>query len=252
MHLRHIFVSGASVNDSMPTAIKNVPSTVAVIPDGNRRWARKHNRSILSGYRLGVKKFLQFGEWCREYGIRNVTVWAFSTENVQRPDKEIDTLFRIYEKAARSKKVLSKLRENQVRFNVVGDLSFLPANLRKALIRVQEQTKNYKDWVVNILINYGGREDIVYAVKEYAKEVIGNGGSQISDDAFKRYLLSNSVPDIDLVIRTSKEERLSGLLPWQTGYSELYFSNKLWPDFDKKDLEKALLAYSRRQRRFGH
>ncbi|MDE1762077.1 MAG: di-trans,poly-cis-decaprenylcistransferase [Candidatus Micrarchaeota archaeon] len=232
--------------------IKNVPKAIALIPDGNRRWAQGHKLSILSGYQLGVNKFIDFSEWCRDYGVRNITVWAFSTENFKRPRHEVETLFGIYKKAANDPKLLARLHKNRTRFNVVGDKSMLPKDLRESLGRIEKQTSGYKDRVINMLIGYGGKEDILHAAKEYARSVIKVGKVfTLTDESFKQYLRSYAVPEIDFVIRTSNEERVSGFLPWQISYSELYFTNKLWPDFSKQDLRKALSEYSRRSRRFG-
>ena len=232
--------------------IKKVPKTIALIPDGNRRWASSHKLSVLSGYQLGVQKFIDFSEWCRDYGVKNITVWAFSTENFKRPKHEINALFKIYKRAANDPKLLRGLHKNQTRFNVVGDKENLPKDLRMALEKIEDQTKGYKDRVINMLIGYGGKEDILHAVKEYAKAVIKIGKVfTLTDEGFKHYLRSYAVPEIDFVIRTSKEERISGFLPWQIGYSELYFADKLWPDFSKQDLKKALEEYGKRSRRFG-
>ncbi|MGI0141954.1 MAG: polyprenyl diphosphate synthase [Candidatus Micrarchaeales archaeon] len=231
---------------------KKVPKTIALIPDGNRRWASGHRLSILNGYALGVTKFIDFSEWCLDYGVKNISVWAFSTENFNRPKHEVDALFKIYKKAATDKKLIARLHKNKTRFNVIGDKSLLPKDLTIALENIESQTKNYKERAINMLIGYGGKEDILHAVKEYAKSVIKIGKVfTLTDETFKKYLRSYAIPDIDFVIRTSKEERISGFLPWQISYSELYFADKLWPDFSRKDLSKAIAEYSKRTRRFG-
>lgn len=232
--------------------VRKVPKTIALIPDGNRRWASSHKISVLSGYQLGVQKFIDFSEWCLEYGVKNITVWAFSTENFRRPKREINALFKIYKKAAADPKILARLHENKTRFNVIGDKTLLPRDLRASLENVERQTRHYKDRVINMLIGYGGKEDILHAVKGYAKSVIKIGKVlTLTDATFKKYLRSYAIPDIDFVIRTSDEERISGFLPWQISYSELYFANKLWPDFSRGDLKRAISEYSKRSRRFG-
>ena len=230
----------------------NVPKTIALIPDGNRRWASGNKLSVLSGYQLGVKKFIDFSEWCLDYGVRNITVWAFSTENFNRPKHEVNALFKIYKKAATDPKIIARLHKNKTRFNVIGDRSMLPKDLLVPLEKIEKQTEHYSDRVINMLIGYGGKEDILHAVREYAQSVLRIGKVfTLTDETFKKYLRSYAIPDIDFVIRTSNEERTSGFLPWQIGYSELYFADKLWPDFSRSDLKRAIVEYGKRNRRFG-
>jgi len=230
--------------------IRNVPKVIAIIPDGNRRWAGRHSFSVFNGYRTGVRKFIDFADWCKEYGVKNITVWGFSTENFDRSAHERKALFKLYKKVATDKEVIDRLCKNKTRFKVIGNTWLLPKDLLFALRAVEERTKHYKDRVINMLIAYGGADDILYGVREMAKLIARNGG-RINESTLRAHLLSNSVPDLDLVIRTSGEERLSGFMPLQSSYAELYFSDKLWPDFTKKDLRKALLDYSKRKRRFG-
>ncbi len=228
---------------------KQVPKTLALIPDGNRRWARSHKLSILNGYDIGIKKFISFSEWCMQYGINNIAVWAFSTENFKRDRTESNTLFNLYSKVANDRDIIERLHRNKTRFRVIGNKKMLPSDLRKSLGRLEAETRRYKDRVINMLIGYGGRDDIVHAVRNAVRNV--KNAAAVSESTIEKYLLSNAVPEIDLVIRTSGEKRLSGFMPWQTEYSELYFSKKLWPEFTKRDLQGALADYSRRQRRFG-
>ena len=232
--------------------IDKVPNSIALIPDGNRRWAKKNSFSLFAGYGQGIKKFIDFSNWCVEYGVKNVVVWGFSTENFNRPKAETKALFKLYTHAAADKKILAMLEKNKTRCRIIGDKSKLPKELKALLNTMEKRTAMYKDRVMTILLGYGGREDLMHAAKRYAKSVLNAGKLiKIDEKSFAHYLRSFAVPDIDFVIRTSNEERVSGLLPWQISYSELYFSNKLWPDFTKKDLEKALKAYSERHRRFG-
>ena len=227
--------------------VLNTPRTLALIPDGNRRWARAHMLSMLKGYDVGVKKFISFSEWCRSYGINNIIVWAFSTENFERNKKEINTLFSIYQHVANDKTIIERLHRNRTRFNIIGNLGMLPTGLRRSLEKVEERTKGYSERVINMLIGYGGREDILCAVNS----VQSARGREVNESDFGKRLMSKSIPDIDFIIRTSGERRLSGFMPWQSNYAELYFSDKLWPDFTKHDLHNALADYNRRQRRFG-
>ena len=228
--------------------ITNVPRTLAIIPDGNRRWSRSHKLSILSGYSQGVSKFIEFSEWCAGYGINSISVWALSTENFKRNSKEVDALFRIYKRVALDRNVIDRLHSNKTRLNIVGNKKLLPKDLRDSLHRVELETKKYSDKVINMLIGYGGRDDLMSAARSIAKKFPkGN----VTEEEFGNFLISRSIPEIDFVIRTSGEKRLSGFMPWQAGYAELYFSKKLWPDFTRNDLHAALVDYSNRQRRFG-
>ncbi|MDE1874419.1 MAG: di-trans,poly-cis-decaprenylcistransferase [Candidatus Micrarchaeota archaeon] len=231
--------------------ISKAPTALALIPDGNRRWAKSQGLRFFNGYKMGVEKFIDFADWCRDYGVNNITVWAFSTENFVRPSSEREALFGIYKKVAADREILDRLHENKTRFNVVGDIAMLPKDLAKALKKVEVETGAYKDRVINMLIAYGGKDDILHAAQMLVKDAVSNGIRNVNETLFRSYMISRSIPDIDLVIRTSGEERLSGFMPWQSGYSELYFSKKLWPDFTRKDLELALIEYNRRQRRFG-
>ena len=231
--------------------LKTAPASLALIPDGNRRWARSHSLSFLNGYKQGVQKFIDFADWCKDYGVRNITVWAFSTENFRRPTLERRALFDIYRKIAVDTNIISRLHANKTKFNVVGNTALLPKDLVKALHDIETETEHYKERAINMLIAYGGRDDILHATQRLVKDAVDRGVRNVSEALFRAYMFSNTVPDIDLLIRTSGEERLSGFVPWQSGYSELYFSKKLWPDFTRKDLEIALAEYERRQRRFG-
>jgi tritrans,polycis-undecaprenyl-diphosphate synthase [geranylgeranyl-diphosphate specific] len=222
---------------------EGLPKTVALIPDGNRRWVRKHGLSISSGYNIGVKNFIAFSKWCTEMGIYNLTVWALSSDNLKRSRLEVRILFNIFKKIATDNSIREMLHENKTRLKVIGDTSLLPKDLLAALHALELETEAYTGSVINMLMGYGGRDDVIFAARNYAKS-----GSK---EPFDRYLMSNTVPDLDLIIRTSGEQRLSGFMPWQSSYSELYFSKKLWPEFTKADLQRALKDYSGRQRRFG-
>ena len=226
-----------------------MPKTLALIPDGNRRWSMRHKLSVLNGYNIGVRKFIEFAEWCMSYGIDSITVWAFSSDNFSRPKREIDALFSIYKRAAHDKKLIARLHKNRTRVRIVGDKEMLPRDLRNALQKLEAETSKHKDRVLNLLIGYGGREDILHAAKKAAETFMESGVN--IESAFEKSLLSYGVPNLDLIIRTSGEHRLSGFMPWQSNYSELYFSKKLWPDFTRADLRCALADYSKRQRRFG-
>jgi undecaprenyl diphosphate synthase len=230
---------------------KVLPRHVALIPDGNRRWSRKHRLALLQGYNLGIKKFIEFSEWLKQFGVNTLSVWALSTENIiGRNKRELAVLYSLYVKAANDPDVIARLIKNRARIRIVGDTSLLPERVRKAFRRLEDKTRKYRDYTINMLVAYGGREDITYALKRIAAAKV-RSPVRIDEGIIGKNLRSASLPNVDMVIRTSGEARVSGLLPWQTGYSELYFAKKYWPDFEKKDLKKALDTFSKRQRRFG-
>ncbi len=226
-----------------------IPKSLALIPDGNRRWARSNGLSVLEGYNFGVNKFIDFSEWCRNYGINNLTVWALSSENTKRSTHELHALFNIYRKACKDKNLINRLEENEIKLNIISKSRSIPKDLSLLFKKLEDRTENNKKGVINMLIGYGGKDDIVFAAKKITTLV--KEGYRINEEMIKNCLMSFKVPDIDFVIRTSGEIRLSGFMPWQAGYAELYFSKKLWPDFTKHDLYNAISDYNRRERRFG-
>jgi len=228
------------------------PSHIALIPDGNRRWSKFNKLHILDGYSIGIKRFIEFAKWSKEFGVETLTVWALSTENLKnRSNIELKVLFSLYLKAATDKKVLKDLKDNRARLRIIGDVNSLPKKLRDALLDIERRTRMYKDLTINMLINYGGKEDLVYSMQQMSKELKGNKSAKIDEEFVRRHLRSANLPDVDLIVRTSGEMRTSGLLPWQGSYSELYFSKKYWPDFGKEDFRKAIQTFSQRQRRYG-
>lgn len=228
--------------------IKNVPGHVALIPDGNRRWSNAHKFAIFEGYDKGVKKFIEFSLWAKSFGVKTLTVWALSTENIMsRSSFELNTLYKLYVQAATDPEILDDLKRNNARIRVVGNMRLIPERVRRALMSLENKTKMYKDFTINLMIGYGGRDDVLHAIRSLS----GTGSGRITEDKVGGHIRSSGVPSVDLLIRTSGEQRLSGFLPWQTSYSELYFAKKYWPDFKKSDLKKALVEFSERQRRYG-
>jgi tritrans,polycis-undecaprenyl-diphosphate synthase [geranylgeranyl-diphosphate specific] len=221
--------------------------------DGNRRFANKQGIGPIEGHKMGGQKLEEVLEWCQEAGIKILTVYAFSTENFNRPKNETDILMKLFE--INFKKLLNEKRVHKykIRIQVFGQLSLLPAEVRQAAERVMEATKDYKRFSLNLAIGYGGREEIVHAIKQIAEEVKnGNLGiTGIKEDIISSYLYTTDVPDPDLILRTSGEERISNFLLWQLAYSELYFSDVYWPAFKKTDFLRAIQSYQRRQRRYG-
>lgn len=232
--------------------LSHVPKHLALIPDGNRRWSNSHKLEVLNGYQKGVHKFIDFSIWAKGFGVKTLTVWALSTENIKNRSKaEISVLYHLYVNAARDPKILEKLKNNGTRVKIIGNQSLLPKRVKDALQSLERVTKEYKDFTVNLLIGYGGKDDMLHAFKKVYDYALQGKISAINESVVMENMRTASLPDVDLIIRTSGEMRLSGFLPWQSDYSELYFAKKYWPDFNKTDLKKALKVFSSRQRRFG-
>jgi len=236
----------AAVSRDMET-ITVLPRHVAIILDGNGRWAEKRGLPRLSGHRAGVRNLRRILKALGKYGIEYVTLYAFSTENWNRPADEVNGIFGILtEVVGRESRELHK---NGVRIRHIGRLEGLPEKVRKSIEKAIKLTGNNQGMTLAVALNYGGRAEIIDAVRRISEDKIP--ARDIDEAAFGRYLYTAGLPDVDLVIRTSGEMRTSNFLIWQAAYSEYYFTPVLWPDFDEAELEKALLAYSLRQRRFG-
>lgn len=228
------------------------PNHIAIIMDGNRRWARKRGLPTQLGHSQGVKALEKVATACQEKGVRYLTVFAFSTENWKRSKEEVDYLMDLL---AKNISDFDKRFQNQdVRIRLVGNREGLPEKLQKGILEIEERTKDRKGLTVNVAINYGGRAEIVQAVQRIAEEV-RTGKIQdtnaIDERLLSSYMYTQEMPEPDLVIRTAGEIRTSGFLTWQSVYSEFYFTDVLWPDFDEKELEKAIEEYKNRKRNFG-
>lgn len=220
---------------------------LAIIMDGNRRWAKEHGLPSLEGHRRGYDKMKEVGDWCLVRGIKYFTVYAFSTENWNREKKEINYLMGLFQMALT--KEIPIFMKKEIRLRVIGRRQELSERLQKATIKAEEATKNNNKGTLNLAINYGGRLEIVEAVKKIIKKKINP--SKITDKLISENIWLAGQPDPDLIIRTSGEQRLSGFLTWESVYSELYFVKCHWPDFSEKDLDKAIDDYNNRHRRFG-
>ena len=224
-----------------------LPTHVAIVPDGNGRWAKKHGLPRLSGHREGVLNMLRMIQYINEYPIKYVTFYGFSTENWHRPESEVSGLFNLVEHFVDEQ--LNKIHENNIKIRHIGRLNGLPDSLQNAIKKALDKTTNNTGMTLGIAWNYGGRAEIVDAVTKLMSDA--NKPPQLDEKSFARYLYTDDMPDVDLLIRTGDTTRLSNFLLWQTAYSEYHFTNVLWPDFGKKDIDKALLEYSKRDRRFG-
>ncbi len=231
------------------------PEHIAVILDGNRRWALKHSLNPWMGHRQGAEKVKELLDWCLEMGVKSVTLYAFSTENFRRSPKEVEEIMRIAEEKLRKLLTDKRIHENNVKVKIIGRKNLLPKSLRKLADEVEESTKNYNKHFLNIALAYGGRAEIVDAARKIAERVEKGeiGSKQIDEKLFEKFLYTAHLPkqDPDLIIRTSGEERLSGFLLWQSAYSELCFLDIYWPEFRKIDLLRAIRTFQKRKRRFG-
>lgn len=232
-------------------ALLGVPNHIAIIMDGNGRWAKQRGLPRTAGHSAGAESFRRIANYCRTLGVKYLTVYAFSTENWKRSEEEVGGIMKLL--GAYLKEALRDMEKNHVRFCFFGDLSRLSPELRKLCVEAQSKSSDYHEVQVNFCLNYGGRDEIVRAVRAYAADVAAGklSADALTEDMFSDYLDSAGVPDPELVIRPSGELRTSNFLPWQTVYSEFVYMNVLWPDFGPKDLDLAIEEYNRRNRRFG-
>jgi len=231
------------------------PEHIAIILDGNRRWASERSLSPWMGHKFGADKVKELLEWCLELGVKSITFYAFSTENFQRPSSEVNEIMRIAEERLREVLSDERIHKHKVRVKVIGRLSLLPPSVQRLAREVEEATKDYDQHFLNVALAYGGRAEIVDAAKKIAQKVEQGELSTegIDERVFEGHLYTAHMPkqDSDLIIRTSGEERLSGFLLWQCAYSELCFLDVYWPDFRRIDLLRAVRTYQKRKRRFG-
>lgn len=229
----------------------NVPRHVAIIMDGNGRWAKRRGLPRVMGHREGVKTVERIVEACIGFGVRYLTLYAFSTENWNRSEREISALFALLDRFLDTK--LELLQKNNVRFCVIGERHRIAPRLRKKIEHLEERTRKNNRLVLNVALSYGAREEIISAVRALSEEVKKGSlkPSEIDEKLFSRHLYTRDCPDPDILIRTSGEMRISNFLLWQISYAELYVTPTLWPDFNERDLEKAIEEYQKRERRFG-
>lgn len=232
-------------------SLDKVPSHIAIIMDGNGRWAKSRFMPRTYGHKAGVETIRKVVKECSRLGVKYLTLYAFSTENWKRPKDEVSALMGLLVKYLRSE--LKELHRNNVKILTIGDISKLPDACIEELDRAKKETKDNTGLVMSLALNYGGRNDLVNAVRNISQEVLDGKISpdDIVDDTIASHLSTNESPDPDLVVRTSGEQRLSNFLLWELAYSEFYFTDIHWPDFDEKELQKAIYAYQSRDRRFG-
>jgi undecaprenyl diphosphate synthase len=231
--------------------IEQLPKHIAVIMDGNGRWAKKQGAARVFGHKNAIKAVRDVTEGCAEIGVKYLTLYAFSTENWSRPKFEVNALMQLLVSTIRSE--IKTLMDNEVRLETIGDTKSLPAKCQKELLEAKEITVGNKRMTLILALSYSGRWDIVNAARQMASDVKDGKTNldQIDEDIFANYLNTSRVPDPELLIRTSGEQRISNFLLWQMAYTEFYMTDVLWPDFRKDDLYEAIVSYQKRERRFG-
>ncbi len=222
------------------------PKHIAIIPDGNRRWARRHRKPLLYGHEKGIENIGNVLKWCRRRRIRILSMWGFSTENFMRDKNEVEGLFSLF-----NQKLSEGLKKDYMKYGVrvrfIGRISEFPKEVREKMLKVEKDTSKNRKYALNLLLAYGGRNEIIDAVNR----ALSSGAKRMDEKKFGDFLYTAGIPEPDLVIRTSGEVRTSGFMPWQSAYSEYYFSRKLWPDFGLREFSRALADYSRRKRKYG-
>lgn len=217
---------------------------IGIVLDGNRRFAKRLMKQPWKGHEYGAKKLKKLFSWCKDYNIKEMTLYCLSLENFNRPKREFNYLMKLFEEELRNTKTDSNIHKNKIRIKFMGKTNLLNKELQKLIKQIEEQTKNYKNYTINFAIAYGGREEIVDAVKKIVKEK-----AAVNEKNIEKNLWIKNNPD--LIIRTGGEKRTSNFLPWQSTYSEWIFLDKMWPEFSKNDLKKCMKEYYNRERRYG-
>lgn len=229
----------------------NPPFHIAIIMDGNGRWAKKRGLPRTIGHKYGAKRIKDILEGCRDFGVKELSLYTFSLENWKRDQEEVESIFKLVGEFFHDHH--EEIKKNKVKVSIIGEINYLVEEVRGPLIKIQEETCENRDFFLNIVFNYGGQQELVRAARLIAEKCLENPTlvNLINEDYFKKHLYSKDLSPIDLMIRTSGEMRISNYLPWQNAYSEFYFTDVLWPDFDKKELYKAINEFQKRHRRFG-
>ena len=231
--------------------IDQLPQHLAIIMDGNGRWAKQKGKLRVFGHEKGSKAVKQVVEGCAELGVKNLTLYAFSTENWNRPKLEVQTLMKLL--ISSLKKEIKTLQKNNIKLNAIGNLNDLPPKVYKELMDVIDITKSNTNLTLTLALSYGSRDELINTIKQISIKVKNNiiSPEKIDESVINEHLYTQNLPDVDLLIRTSGEQRISNFLLWQIAYAELYFTNVFWPDFTKQHLYEAIINYQKRERRFG-
>lgn len=242
---------GKNKNNELDHSQILLPSHIGIIMDGNGRWAKKRGLPRKAGHSAGAKTFRKITRYCSDIGIKYLTVYAFSTENWKRPDDEVKSLMKLFKSYL--EEALEDFKDDSIVVKFIGDKSKFDDDLRSLMIENEESSKDRNGMVLNIAMNYGSRDEIIRAVKNICTDVMDSKllKDDVDEKIFSDYLYTSGQPDPDLIIRPSGEYRISNFLLWQSAYTEFVIMNKLWPDFEKSDLDEALKIYSSRNRRYG-
>ena len=228
---------------------KLLPRHIAIILDGNGRWAKKRGLPRTAGHAAGAETFRRIATYCKDIGIDYLTVYAFSTENWKRPREEVDAIMGLLGKYLRE--AVDTMERDHIRLKILGDPEILPKNLRDLIDETADISTHYEGFQANVCLNYGGRDEIVRAALRFAEDYKAGKAATLTEESFSNYMFSAGIPDPDLIIRPGGEMRLSNFLMWESAYSELIFTDVLWPDFTSGDIDAAIAEYQRRDRRFG-
>jgi undecaprenyl diphosphate synthase len=231
--------------------VDKLPKHIAIIMDGNGRWAKNQGLMRVKGHEKGTKAVRETVEGCAEIGVENLTLYAFSTENWNRPKLEVQTLMKLL--VSSLKKEIKTLQDNKIKLQAIGCIENLPSKARKELNEVIEKTAQNDHMTLTLALSYGSREEMIQVVKKISDKVKNNiiDSESIDESTINKHLYTQNLPDVDMMIRTSGEQRISNFLLWQIAYAELYFTDRLWPDFRKENLFEAIYEYQKRERRFG-
>ena len=239
-----------NINPAGKREDSRVPRHIAIILDGNGRWAKKRGLPRTAGHAVGAETFRKIATYCREIGVEYLTVYAFSTENWRRPENEVSTIMKLLGNYLQE--AIDTMEREHIRMKVLGDLEALSPELQEMVAKTDEISRRYEGSQVNICLNYGGRDEILHAARRYARDYAeGRADENITEEGFASYLYSAGIPDPDLLIRPGGELRLSNFLLWQCAYAEFYFTDVLWPDFTPEELDRAIEAFNARNRRYG-
>ena len=228
---------------------RNLPRHIAIILDGNGRWAKRRGLPRTAGHAAGAETFRRIATYCKNIGIDYLTVYAFSTENWKRPREEVEAIMGLLAKYLRE--AVDTMERDHIRLKILGDPSILPESLRGLISETADISTHYEGFQANVCLNYGGRDEIVRAALRFAEDYKAGRADTLTEESFSGYMFSAGIPDPDLIIRPGGEMRLSNFLMWESAYSELIFTDVLWPDFTSADIDAAIAEYNRRDRRFG-
>lgn len=240
-----------NIRNNSQTEKKTPPRHIAIIMDGNGRWAKKRALPRSAGHAAGAETFRTIATYARSIGVEYLTVYAFSTENWKRSEEEVSCLMQLFDRYLHES--IESMEKDHIRLRILGNVEGLPGQLQELIRKTNEISARYTGFQANICLNYGGRDEIVRAARAFAQKCVSGEAEadELDENGFARYLYSDGLPDPELIIRPSGEIRISNFLLWQSAYAEYYFTDVLWPDFTEKDLDRAIEAYSSRERRFG-